>query len=126
MKLTKRSLMFSTMAALLAVDIAWAGELEGTWTGTLTQRPYSYPIEISFAQSGATVAYPSLGCVGRLIPVRSDGKVFSFSEKIDRGICENNGRVEISRAGAASLSFKYYDRHNNLISGVLTTAKPTR
>jgi hypothetical protein len=113
---------FCALSALLVVDVVAAGGLEGKWTGTFVQGPQRYPVEVSFAPSGSTVAYPSFRCTGKLVLAQSDGKTFRYTERIERGSC-TPGKYEFTSSGSDSLSYKYYDNHNNLYPGVLKRTK---
>jgi len=101
-------------AICLAAQPAMAeGELAGEWSGEGFQvGPAGYQsqwtIRLDFENVKiANIAYPSLGCTGRLKLVRGDKRQAEYKETITSGGCLDGGRVIMRRVGDRIMWFWY-------------------
>jgi hypothetical protein len=69
----------------------------GAYSGTARQRGAraslnkDTPMSMTFSSSGSSVAYPGVGCAGKLLPTGFDGQRRVYQEQITSGPCDNGG-----------------------------------
>jgi hypothetical protein len=62
------------LALLLASAVAFAGDLDGKWSGTISTDQGSFPVEYNFKSDGATLTGTTTGPDGAAVMIKN-GKV---------------------------------------------------
>jgi opacity protein-like surface antigen len=73
---------------LLLAAPAFAADVDGTWTGTVSTPMGDLPVQFEFKADGATLTGTTLGFDGGSIPIKSgkvDGDKISFTVTFDVG-----------------------------------------
>jgi len=101
--------------------------LAGTWSGTVRQTDpalaVTVRIQLTAGSPDGTIAYPQLGCSGRLRLVSTNGTSYTLDQGITSGeqSCES-GVVTLTREGSAKLAFAFRRPGAASPSGVLAKA----
>src|SRR5262249_37491746 len=100
-------------------------QVNGTWSGTIHQTDPSLKLAVKLTLPGGstrgTLAYPQLGCAGRLGLVSAKGPVLTFRLAITTGRnnCAN-GMVKLAVRNASTLTFTFLRRGGSNPTGDLT------
>jgi hypothetical protein len=89
------------VALLLAAAPAFAGDIDGKWTGSIDTPGGAMTIVYTFKAEGATLTGASLGPDGNPLPIRNgkvEGNKISFAQDIDFG----QGPVTFNYTGVVS------------------------
>lgn len=86
----------------------------GTYVGEALQRgtparvDKDYPVQMTFSSTGSYVAYPTLGCEGRLQPTGFDGDDRVYEEQITAGHCDDGGTWLVHVEGPTTLEAAWF------------------
>ena len=83
----RRFALLTLLFALLAVA-AWAADITGTWTGTVSGGGNDFPLTYTFKQDGDNFTGTVTGPQGDPLPLtdcKMDGDKISFAVKVDMG-----------------------------------------
>jgi opacity protein-like surface antigen len=83
----RRFALLTLLFALLAVA-AWAADITGTWTGTVSGGGNDFPLTYTFKQDGDKFTGTVTGPQGDPLPLtdcKMDGDKISFAVKVDMG-----------------------------------------
>jgi eukaryotic-like serine/threonine-protein kinase len=101
--------------------------LAGTWAGTVRQTDpalaVTVRIQLAAGSPDGTIAYPQLGCSGRLLLVSTNGTSYTLEQGITSGqqSCDS-GVVTLTPQGSAKLAFAFRRPGAASPSGVLAKA----
>ena len=90
-----------TLALLLAAAPAFAGDIDGKWTGSIDTPGGAMTIVYQFKTEGATLTGSSLGPDGSPLPIKNgkiEGNKISFAQDIDFG----QGPITFNYTGTVS------------------------
>ncbi len=96
--------------------------LDGTWTGKALQNDirevWNIRIVCDPKNEIFTIAYPSLGCSGKLSKLSENETEIQFKESIEKGgnFCTNNGIVKLKIINNNKLEYLYYRENSTVIN----------